>query len=162
MELCGSYRVTAIAKPIDALIYLKKYRPDLILLDYKMPEMSGTELFAKIEADSGVRTLTLENTLPDVRGNTTMIYRSRHMLTKIYLDDSLVYDQSIYAAKNSTWFGMEENVFIEVPLREYDSGKRVTIVSTASISNYLTNPGLVYLGERSSLHRMYGCFWWMM
>ncbi len=109
-----------------------------------------TELPAKLEADSSVRTLTLENTLPEVRGNTTLIYRSRHMLTKIYLDDILVYDQSIYAGKESTWFGMEGNVFIEVPLREYDSGKKVTIVSTADISNYLTNPGLVYLGERSS------------
>ena len=108
--------MTVIAKPIDALIYLKKYRPDLILLDYKMPEMSGTELFAKIEADSGVRTLTLENTLPDVRGNTTLIYRSRHMLTKIYLDDSLVYDQSIYAAKIAPGLGWRKMSLSKCPL----------------------------------------------
>lgn len=53
MDLCKHYRVTAIAKPVDALIYLKKKQPDLILLDYKMPEMSGTELFARIRKLEG-------------------------------------------------------------------------------------------------------------
>lgn len=95
MDLCGSYRVTAIAKPIDALIYLKKYRPDLILLDYKMPEMSGTEFFAKIEADSGVRTLTLENTLPDVRDYITKPVEGVRLIAtmrKWLPQDKLIFD----------------------------------------------------------------------
>jgi len=47
-DLAGHYQVTGITKPIDALLYLKKNHPDLIILDYMMPEMSGAELFGKI------------------------------------------------------------------------------------------------------------------
>lgn len=52
-DLCDKYRVTAIAKPIEALLYLKKKKPDLILLDYMMPEMNGTKLLEKIREIEG-------------------------------------------------------------------------------------------------------------
>lgn len=42
------YRVAAVSKARDAIEVLHKMKPDLILLDYMMPEMNGAELLQKI------------------------------------------------------------------------------------------------------------------
>lgn len=46
--LAEEYRVAAVSTPKDALAFLEKARPDLILLDYLMPLMNGGELLEKI------------------------------------------------------------------------------------------------------------------
>ena len=52
--LATDYRVAAVSSSGDALHFLEKHCPDLILLDYLMPEMNGGELLNKI------RTLPVE------------------------------------------------------------------------------------------------------
>lgn len=49
--LCEDYRVAAVSEPKDALLYLKRNKPDLVLLDYLMPRMNGGELLQKIRED---------------------------------------------------------------------------------------------------------------
>jgi DNA-binding response OmpR family regulator len=44
------YDVHALASPSDVKDYLTKVTPDLIILDYKMPEMNGVELIPVIRA----------------------------------------------------------------------------------------------------------------
>lgn len=46
--LCNHYKVVAVSSAQDALVFLKKKLPDLILLDYLMPKMNGGELLERI------------------------------------------------------------------------------------------------------------------
>lgn len=46
--LCNTYQVVAVSSAQDALIFLKKRLPDLILLDYLMPKMNGRQLLEVI------------------------------------------------------------------------------------------------------------------
>lgn len=46
--LCEDYKVVAVSSAHDALVFLKKKQPDLILLDYLMPKMNGGQLLEKI------------------------------------------------------------------------------------------------------------------
>lgn len=50
--LSGLYKVYPVDSGATALKFLEKQRPDLILLDIEMPEMSGTDLFRIIKEDS--------------------------------------------------------------------------------------------------------------
>jgi DNA-binding response OmpR family regulator len=43
------YKVDAFTDPLDALSYFRKDVYDLVLLDLKMPEMNGVELFNKLQ-----------------------------------------------------------------------------------------------------------------
>ena len=47
-DLADTYMVAAITKPTDALAFVAKKKPDLLLLDYMMPELNGVELLEKI------------------------------------------------------------------------------------------------------------------
>ena len=47
--LDDDYKVDGVNSGKEALRYLDKHRPDLILLDYDMPEIDGYELFDKIK-----------------------------------------------------------------------------------------------------------------
>ncbi|MBO5293323.1 MAG: response regulator [Lachnospiraceae bacterium] len=49
--LGGSYRVAAANSGAAAFKYLEKNRPDLILLDINMPQMSGFEAIQKLKSD---------------------------------------------------------------------------------------------------------------
>ncbi len=51
------YNVVKAQSGKDALKKLKKIKPDLILLDFFMPEMSGREVCEKIRADSKLKNL---------------------------------------------------------------------------------------------------------
>lgn len=47
--LDDDYNVDGVNSGKEALRYLDRYRPDLILLDYDMPELDGYEVFEKIK-----------------------------------------------------------------------------------------------------------------
>lgn len=47
--LDDEYKVDGLCSGKEALRYLDRYRPDLILLDYDMPELDGYEVFEKIK-----------------------------------------------------------------------------------------------------------------
>lgn len=47
--LNSRYKVYPLSSGEDALDFLAKQQPDLMLLDIEMPEMSGSELFEKIK-----------------------------------------------------------------------------------------------------------------
>lgn len=49
--LCQDYRVATASSAQDALRYLKRRKPDLVLLDYLMPKISGGKLLEWIRAE---------------------------------------------------------------------------------------------------------------
>ena len=49
--LSGDYDVSVVTSGQTALAFLKKFTPDLLLLDYEMPVMSGPQLLEKLRAD---------------------------------------------------------------------------------------------------------------
>lgn len=49
--LSGSYKVYPVTSGAIALKFLERQRPDLILLDVEMPEMSGIEMFNIIKSE---------------------------------------------------------------------------------------------------------------
>ena len=49
--LKGDYRFGVAKNGAKALVYLENNKPDLILLDVKMPEIDGFEVCAQIKAD---------------------------------------------------------------------------------------------------------------
>ena len=51
------YDVIKVKSGIEALKVLKKIKPDLVLLDFFMPKMSGREVCAKIRADKKLKNL---------------------------------------------------------------------------------------------------------
>ena len=53
--LCEEYEITLVNSGRNALTYLEKHTVDLILLDYEMPLMSGSELLGHLRADSRLR-----------------------------------------------------------------------------------------------------------
>lgn len=52
--LSGSYRVFPVNSGATALKVLEKQRPDLILLDVEMPEISGIDLIKIIKSDENL------------------------------------------------------------------------------------------------------------
>lgn len=55
--LRDSYRVTMASNGKDALESLKKQKPDLMLLDYLMPEMNGRKTLEIIRGDENLKDL---------------------------------------------------------------------------------------------------------
>lgn len=55
--LRDSYRVTMVSSGKDALESLRKQKPDLMLLDYLMPEMNGKETLEIIRKDENLKDL---------------------------------------------------------------------------------------------------------
>lgn len=49
--LSGLYKTYPVNSGATALKFLEKQRPDLILLDMEMPEMSGTDVYLAIKAN---------------------------------------------------------------------------------------------------------------
>lgn len=49
-KLAPDVRVHAFARPKDALDWARRHRPDLVLSDYRMPGLSGTELTRSLRA----------------------------------------------------------------------------------------------------------------
>lgn len=49
------YVAIHVTRPGDALEILKKVRPDLLVLDVGLPEMSGIELYDRVQADERLR-----------------------------------------------------------------------------------------------------------
>ena len=46
------YRVTPVNSALNAITFLSKERPDLILLDYEMPACSGKQFLEMLRSDS--------------------------------------------------------------------------------------------------------------
>ena len=56
LEKAG-HEVTKAASGKEALSILGSFRPDLILLDYAMPEMNGSEVLAKIRDNEEIKNM---------------------------------------------------------------------------------------------------------
>ncbi len=55
LEETGAYEVRTEKKGTEALVVARKFKPDLILLDIVMPEISGGEVASQIEADPDLK-----------------------------------------------------------------------------------------------------------
>ncbi len=55
LEMDGEFSVMTAAGGEEGIAAAKSSAPDLILLDVMMPEMSGTEVFAHLRADSSTQ-----------------------------------------------------------------------------------------------------------
>lgn len=53
------YQVSTVTSGQEALSFLKINRPDLILLDIKMPEMDGFEVMSRLQADENLRDIPI-------------------------------------------------------------------------------------------------------
>lgn len=50
-NLRGKYKIHAYYNAEDALVALKSIKPDILIIDYKLPGMNGIELFEAVKAD---------------------------------------------------------------------------------------------------------------
>jgi CheY-like chemotaxis protein len=57
LESTGDYDVSVCTQSREALRVIKKLRPDIILIDINMPELSGPELVQQIMADETAKTI---------------------------------------------------------------------------------------------------------
>lgn len=55
--LSDDYRVTIVSSGMQAITYIAKSRPDLILLDYEMPVTSGPQVLEMIRSEVGTSNL---------------------------------------------------------------------------------------------------------
>jgi adenylate cyclase len=53
----SGYRVRVASNGFEALDALATIRPDLIIIDWRMPVMSGEELLASLQADASLATI---------------------------------------------------------------------------------------------------------
>jgi DNA-binding NarL/FixJ family response regulator len=50
-NLRGKYKIHAYLNAEDAFVALKSIKPDVLIIDYKLPGMNGIELFEAVKAD---------------------------------------------------------------------------------------------------------------
>ena len=55
--LSSDYRVTIVSSGMQAITYIAKNRPDLILLDYEMPVTSGPQVLEMIRSEVGTSSI---------------------------------------------------------------------------------------------------------
>lgn len=55
--LSDSYRVTIVSSGMQAITYIAKNTPDLILLDYEMPITTGPQVLEMIRSESATSTI---------------------------------------------------------------------------------------------------------
>ena len=55
LEETGAYEVRAENRGMQGLAAVRQFKPDLIVLDILMPDMSGGEVASQIEADPNVK-----------------------------------------------------------------------------------------------------------
>ena len=55
--LSADYRVTIVSSGMQAITYMAKNRPDLILLDYEMPVTTGPQVLEMIRSETGTSTI---------------------------------------------------------------------------------------------------------
>jgi len=49
------YEAACVASGLEALEFIRKRKPSLIILDYEMPELDGLSVFRKMKSDPGSR-----------------------------------------------------------------------------------------------------------
>lgn len=59
LEKRGNYEVMTLTQPIRALAAVKKFRPDLILLDVVMPDVDGGAVAAQLESDENCKDIPI-------------------------------------------------------------------------------------------------------
>ena len=55
--LSADYRVTIVSSGMQAITYIAKNRPDLILLDYEMPVTTGPQVLEMIRSEVGTSSI---------------------------------------------------------------------------------------------------------
>lgn len=55
----SGYRVAEVETGRDAVVAAREQRPDLILLDYQLPDIDGIEVFRLIRADPAIKRMPI-------------------------------------------------------------------------------------------------------
>jgi len=58
-NLRGKYKIHAYYNAEDAFVALKSIKPDILIIDYKLPGMNGIELFEAVKADLPAETKSI-------------------------------------------------------------------------------------------------------
>lgn len=108
-----------------------------------------TSLPADLPANHSAK-LTLTNTLPKLKNYSSLFFRARHVLLRVYVDGQLRVDTLSTIPKELRWGKLNGIYYQEIPISPEDSGKEIIIESYCN-TRYLKSPGTIYLGDRGSL-----------
>ena len=59
LEKTGRYKVTSTTKPLEGITLAKALKPDLILLDIKMPQMDGSKVAERLLEDAQTKSIPI-------------------------------------------------------------------------------------------------------
>lgn len=99
------YQVTAAASGAEALEYLKKERPDLVLLDVMMPEISGLQVLQHIKEDANTGRLPVILVTAKTHDDDLLSgyqYGADYYITKPFTAKQLVYGVELVLGKGES------------------------------------------------------------
>jgi len=99
------YQVTAAASGAEALEYLKKESPDLVLLDVMMPEISGLQVLQHIKEDANTGRLPVILVTAKTHDDDLLSgyqYGADYYITKPFTAKQLVYGVELVLGKGES------------------------------------------------------------
>lgn len=132
----ANYHVTTAANAADGLKQALKASPDLILLDYVLPDMKGDEVVQRLnesDASSSARVLYMSGLGTDLQPDAAAHPNVIGVLNKPFTSDLLIETVESHMPKSS-----EENSAGAVPEREASIGEEIeTAPATTTEANFM-------------------------
>ena len=100
LEMSG-YKVLEAATGMGALLMAEQHRPDVVILDVKLPDISGYEVCERLRANPGTASMAVLHTsatFVDVAGRRTFaVEAARNLLAEMQQNRALIDGQGVFA-----------------------------------------------------------------